>query len=147
MFCSHLDFSVRTNRAKHDNHERDATAKVFNDADTDFDVLFCSPKATACSVNLQGVCRKTIFLDSSGNINSILRGIDRIFRIGQTHEQHVWDFTMFETYDQARQTGSVRKFVGQLAGMCADLAILFERDLLYVSLIIALQTFFLSGHK
>ncbi|KAL6721919.1 hypothetical protein ACLMJK_001024 [Lecanora helva] len=109
-------FKVASIRAQHKPAERDTTVIEFNNPGSIYQVMVTSLKLSATSLNLQSSCSDVIFLDVSGNSQTLLQAGGRVLRLGQTRRVSLWVLTMDHTYDQVLQYRSTRKMITIVAG-------------------------------
>ncbi|KAG4444508.1 hypothetical protein IFR05_000099 [Cadophora sp. M221] len=110
-----LHFKALSLCSHHTAAEREAILKMFNDPKEDWDVLLVGFRLGSVGMNFHGCCHKMLVLELPHNVNSMLQGIGRVHRLGQTEEQEAVIVTVDHTYDQDLQSQQAEKFIPQLA--------------------------------
>lgn len=111
-----LGFDVMTIRSVHSAEERTSACAAFNDPRSSVEILLCSLKTTSVSVNLQKSCADVVFVDIPINGNTLLQGLGRIYRIGQTRPVRAWILVLEYTYDQVLQARCAKKLLTNISG-------------------------------
>ena len=113
QFLTLLGLRVGFIRAGQTSLERDAVVQKFKSSDDNrFDILVCSSRAAATSVNLQNCHHITILGIVSVPIT--LQIVGRINRIGQTLRQFVFLLTIPGTLDDILQAHFAKKHIPML---------------------------------
>lgn len=67
-------------------------------------------------------------MEGFGSVNNVFQCGGRIFRIGQTLAQKIWQVTLDQSYDEKIQYRATIKMIGQIAAQNLDLELDHDID-------------------
>lgn len=110
-----LNIKVANIRAGMTANQRKEVIKRFNDPlDKSIQILVCSSRSAAESINLQKGCADIVVFDMV-SYNTLVQIAGRVHRLTQTRNQRVWILTLDRTYDQVFTASYTRNMVAQMA--------------------------------
>ena len=110
-----LQFQVISIRAAQTHAERDLSVLMFNDPESQVQVLVTSFRIASTALNLHKACSDVIFVEQPPNSQTANQAMGRINRLGQKRACTVLSIAVDHTYDQAIAANATKKMMAIIA--------------------------------